>query len=312
MSDAVNVLVHVAPSRGGGGSGSGGGGGSAHAVASCRDEVSGGEGDWLSRQRGTGVESAIGAVWDIWAAEDEPRLSAFLARVASERGEAPAHPIHDQCFYVGRALRERLAAEEGVRGWRFVQRQGEAVFIPAGCPHQVLNVRACIKVAQDFVSPEHLPRCLSLLDAFRPLPRAHKRSEDLLGPKAIAAHAASRALHALGAHFLHQPPHESQPPQRQAPPPRPPPNPPPAGTPAGTGGAAGGGTKAERRGGGAGRAAAQAVGRSPARSPVNAGRGGGLRGAAGDCLACRGKHRPHTCGERGRGATPSPKKPRAR
>jgi len=57
MSDAVNVLVHVAPSRGGGGSGSGGGGGSAHAVASCRDEVSGGEGDWLSRQRGTGVES---------------------------------------------------------------------------------------------------------------------------------------------------------------------------------------------------------------------------------------------------------------
>ena len=30
-----------------------------------------------------------------------------------------------------------MAAEEGVRGWRFVQRQGEAVFIPAGCPHQV-------------------------------------------------------------------------------------------------------------------------------------------------------------------------------
>ena len=28
-----------------------------------------------------------------------------------------------------------------------------AVFIPAGCPHQVRNLQACLKVAVDFVSP---------------------------------------------------------------------------------------------------------------------------------------------------------------
>lgn len=29
----------------------------------------------------------------------------------------------------------------GVEPWTFVQRLGEAVFIPAGCPHQVRNLK---------------------------------------------------------------------------------------------------------------------------------------------------------------------------
>ncbi|KIK50826.1 hypothetical protein GYMLUDRAFT_142449, partial [Collybiopsis luxurians FD-317 M1] len=38
-------------------------------------------------------------------------------------------------------------------------RPGEAVFIPAGCAHQVCNLADCIKVAIDFISPENVPRC---------------------------------------------------------------------------------------------------------------------------------------------------------
>ena len=65
-----------------------------------------------------GSESG-GAVWDIWHADDA-------------RGRPVTHPIHDHTVYVNAALRARLRAEEGVVGWRFVQRAGDAVFIPCG------------------------------------------------------------------------------------------------------------------------------------------------------------------------------------
>jgi [histone H3]-dimethyl-L-lysine9 demethylase len=41
--------------------------------------------------------------------------------------------------------RAALKAEFGVEPWHFEQYPGEAVFIPAGCPHQVRNLRPCIK-----------------------------------------------------------------------------------------------------------------------------------------------------------------------
>ena len=33
--------------------------------------------------------------------------------------------------------------------------------IPAACAHQVRNLRSCIKIALDFVSPESVPHCLA-------------------------------------------------------------------------------------------------------------------------------------------------------
>lgn len=41
--------------------------------------------------------------------------------------------------------RAALKAECGVEHWHFEQYPGEAMFIPAGCPHQVRNLRPCIK-----------------------------------------------------------------------------------------------------------------------------------------------------------------------
>lgn len=43
--------------------------------------------------------------------------------------------------------RKDLQAVEGVEMWHFEQHENEAVFIPAGCPHQVRNLRSCIKVS---------------------------------------------------------------------------------------------------------------------------------------------------------------------
>lgn len=50
----------------------------------------------------------------------------------------PYHdPIHDQQFYLDKNLRKRLADEYGVHGYPVIQCEGDAVFIPAGAPHQV-------------------------------------------------------------------------------------------------------------------------------------------------------------------------------
>jgi hypothetical protein len=93
------------------------------------------------------------------------------------------------------------------------------VFIPAGCPHQVRNLKvkhlalvlhenkhvsqshsylivvifnnsnhtiyykmlqSCTKVAVDFVSPENVLICMQLTDEFRRLPKNHKAREDKL------------------------------------------------------------------------------------------------------------------------------------
>ena len=59
-----------------------------------------------------------------------------------------------QSFYMDQPLLDRLLVEEGVQGYAICQCLGDAVFIPAGAPHQVLNLHSCIKVAEDFVAPE--------------------------------------------------------------------------------------------------------------------------------------------------------------
>lgn len=63
-----------------------------------------------------------------------------LCQVGEEQGQEnpPDHdPIHDQSWYLDQVLRRRLYEEYGVQGWAIVQFLGDAVFIPAGAPHQV-------------------------------------------------------------------------------------------------------------------------------------------------------------------------------
>lgn len=42
-----------------------------------------------------------------------------------------------QNYFLDDELRRRLKEEKGVEGWEIVQCLGDAVFIPAGGPHQV-------------------------------------------------------------------------------------------------------------------------------------------------------------------------------
>ncbi|KAG6913947.1 hypothetical protein DXG01_003328, partial [Tephrocybe rancida] len=89
-------------------------------------------------------------------------------------------PIHGQQFYLDEEMRVELWEIWGVMSYRFYQRPGEAVFIPAGCVHQVANLADCIKVAVDFVSLENVERCERLTCEFCEQNQRKMWKEDVL------------------------------------------------------------------------------------------------------------------------------------
>ncbi|MCO5581280.1 hypothetical protein L7F22_035159 [Adiantum nelumboides] len=142
-----------------------------------------------------------GALWDIFRRQDVPKLQEFLKlhfrefrHIKENRLDRIMHPIHDQTIYLTEEHKWRLKEEFGVEPWTFEQHTGEAVLIPAGCPHQVRNLKSCIKIAMDFVSPENLQHCMRLTEEFRFLPKEHRAKEDKLEVKKMILYAASRAV----------------------------------------------------------------------------------------------------------------------
>ena len=54
---------------------------------------------------------------------------------------------------------------------------------------QVRNLHNCVKVAEDFVSPENVSNCFNLTQEFRHLSDTHSNHEDKLQIKNIIYHA---------------------------------------------------------------------------------------------------------------------------
>lgn len=160
MADAVNVMVdcHIDQFE------------KKHQHVRCGDEL------WDFQKYGL-----AGAVWNIVRREDVGSLSSYLQEHSSafiHHGlPVPQHqgqdPILDQMYMLTEQHWRQLEAQHGVRAWHFEQHMGEAVFIPAGCPHQVRNLRSCIKVAVDFVSPESSHEVVLMAER---LAQAHLRS----------------------------------------------------------------------------------------------------------------------------------------
>ncbi|XP_025196650.1 lysine-specific demethylase 3A-like [Melanaphis sacchari] len=194
ISDAVNVMVYVAITK------------------NCKEY----DYDWHVREalqvikeagcddltlRRIYVDGEIpGALWHIYHASDADSIRDLLIKVAVEHGtplEQFSDPIHDQSHYLDEYLRERLYKEYGVKGYAIVQYYGDAVFIPAGAPHQVRNLHNCIKVAEDFVSPENVHHSFRMTQEFRNLTDSHTNHEDKLQIKNIVFHAVKDSVSIL-------------------------------------------------------------------------------------------------------------------
>ncbi|XP_072295153.1 lysine-specific demethylase 3B isoform X2 [Eucyclogobius newberryi] len=192
VSDAVNVMVYVGIPQGDKES-------EQEVIATIEE----GDVDEMTKRRIYEGKDKPGALWHIYAAKDAEKIRELLRKVGDEQGqENPSDhdPIHDQSWYLDQVLRRRLYEEYGVQGWAIVQFLGDAVFIPAGAPHQVHNLYSCIKVAEDFVSPEHVRHCFRLTQEFRHLSTTHTNHEDKLQVKNIIYHAVKDAVGTLKAH----------------------------------------------------------------------------------------------------------------
>jgi len=136
VSDAVNVMAYVAITK------------------NCKKY----DYDWHVRQALKVIEEAgcddltlrrmyvhgeiPGALWHIYHASDADSIRDLLIKVAAEHRtplEQIIDPIHDQSHYLDKRLRGRLFREYGIKGYTIVQYYGDAIFIPAGAPHQVQN-----------------------------------------------------------------------------------------------------------------------------------------------------------------------------
>ncbi|KAI3951850.1 hypothetical protein MKX01_021588 [Papaver californicum] len=135
--------------------------------------------------------SAGGALWDIFRREDH---SWEFRHLYCSRVEQVIQPIYNQSFYLTFEQKRKLKEEYGIEPWTFVQELGEAVFNPAGCPHQVRNLKSCTKVAVNFVSPENVPECMRLSEEFHLLPQNHRAKEDKLEVKKMTLYAVKHAV----------------------------------------------------------------------------------------------------------------------
>lgn len=188
ISDAVNVMVYVGIPKGVV---------QAEETKEAFRAIDEAGCDILTRRRVRDKGEMPGALWHIYAPEDADKIRRLLREVAIERGEKieeDSDPIHDQNWYLDGPLRERLYKSYGVEGYPIAQCLGDAIFIPAGAPHQVRNLHNCIKVAEDFVSPENITNCFQLTHEFRELSDSHQNHEDKLQIKNIVYHAAKDVL----------------------------------------------------------------------------------------------------------------------
>ncbi len=159
--------------------------------------------------------NSSGAMWHIFLAKDTPALRDYLR---GRNPGGPHDPIHAQQTYVTKAMLSELASRN-LKPFVIEQQVGDAVFIPAGCAHQVgsplshcgnhtddystalthnrsfsqvSNNAACIKIAMDFLCVEGIQASASVTEDFRSI-----RVPDILQLEAMMWHAYVSISHKL-------------------------------------------------------------------------------------------------------------------
>lgn len=135
------------------------------------------------------------AIWHIFAPEDADTLHKFLC---DDLGiNDVGDPIHAQCVCLTPSLLERLYSSYKICPHEIRQYHRDAIFIPAGCAHQVCmqalyrrglqsnqrqvsNVTDSIKISLDLLDSDSLVRTLAVAQEFRAHRLATRYGEDVL------------------------------------------------------------------------------------------------------------------------------------
>ena len=81
--------------------------------------------------------STGGAIWHIFPASVTTLLREFLLGEPTVGFDGTGDPIHNQSTYLSPPLLALLGSKYGIQPYTIRQAPGDAVFIPAGCAHQV-------------------------------------------------------------------------------------------------------------------------------------------------------------------------------
>lgn len=91
------------------------------------------------------------AVWNIYPPGSYETVKRFLGEDEVTDGET-SDKIIEQKSFLSPSHRKRLYDKYGIRSWRIEQHPGEAVFIPAGCPHQVKIKFSSYRITSELTS----------------------------------------------------------------------------------------------------------------------------------------------------------------
>ncbi|KAI0055412.1 Clavaminate synthase-like protein, partial [Artomyces pyxidatus] len=118
------------------------------------------------------------AVWHIFHRADSDTVRQFIKSLPGYNEEGD--PIHNQSTYLTPEMLLSLAQQHKVVPYTIYQRPGDAIFIPAGSPHQVSNETDTIKIACDFLSVQDLLASERLVHELRTQRLATDFGDDVL------------------------------------------------------------------------------------------------------------------------------------
>uniref|UniRef100_A0A8C1R9U5 Probable JmjC domain-containing histone demethylation protein 2C n=1 Tax=Cyprinus carpio TaxID=7962 RepID=A0A8C1R9U5_CYPCA len=203
ISDTMSILVYVGVAKGNG----------APSKAGVLKLLEGEVLDESVKKRLKDPNETPGALWHIYMSKDLQKIQEFLQKVSAEHQaevdpetdsdsewDSDADPLREGGWYLSPSLRQRLQDEYSVESRTLLQFLGDAVIIPAGALHQVMNLHSCIQVNVDFVSPEHAHNSYYLTQELRPL-KDQVNYEDKLQVKNIFYHSVKDAVATLRNHL---------------------------------------------------------------------------------------------------------------
>ncbi|KRX60220.1 Lysine-specific demethylase 3A, partial [Trichinella sp. T9] len=137
----------------------------------------------------------VGALWTVYKPSDSEKIRRYINSF-SKLPVVYYDPIHDGTCYLNATARADLV-KRGVQPIMFLQMRNEAVFIPAGAAHQVLNLQCCVTATLEFISPEGINRSLNMLSELQTLTFEHINRGDQLQIRNIIYYSSLEAIKAL-------------------------------------------------------------------------------------------------------------------